>query len=100
MLKAFAVGAALAGALVTLSAAGAQAQALKGSDLLIHARIPPEKARAIALHVHPGAVTDQELAKAGAVYKYSFAIRDTSGAVYTVAVDAKSGQVLQNAKAG
>ena len=100
MMKSIVAAAALAatcGFAVASSAAIAPA-AFRGQELNSHAKLSIDQARTIALKTHPGVITDQELAKqpSGAGYQYAFNIKDHAGAAH-VAVDAKTGQVLENA---
>jgi uncharacterized membrane protein YkoI len=78
--------------------ASADVRLSKGQELLKHARVSPEQARATALKAHPGQVTDEALERApnGAGYLYSLTIKGPSG-VAQVAVDANTGKVLPNA---
>jgi uncharacterized membrane protein YkoI len=59
------------------------------------AKITMEEAKAIALKEKPGTITDQELEKEHGKLLYSFDIRDTSGKVFDVEIDAKTGKVLK-----
>lgn len=102
MLKSIVAAAALAatcGFSVASSAAIAPTT-FKGQELNSHAKLSIDQARTIALKAHPGVITDQELAKqpGGSGYRYAFNIKDNAGEAH-VAVDAKTGQVLENAAA-
>ena len=92
-----AVAAGLAAAALAGSAS-ADVQLSRGQELLKHARVSPEAARATALKAHPGQVTDEALERApnGAGYLYSLTIKGPSG-VAQVAVDANSGKIVPNA---
>ena len=89
---------------LTLSATGAIAARpahLDGSNLLPQAKITLAKARARALAVRPGTITDQELEKerGGTGLRYSFDITG-KGKKFEVGVDAKTGKVLENSTEG
>jgi uncharacterized membrane protein YkoI len=77
------------------------ATAAPDHQLAKQARITPARAQAVALAARPGVVKDQELEKeaGGSGLRYSFDI-DAKGRVYEVGVDAKTGQVLENAREG
>lgn len=89
-------------AAVGLLMATVPATAYTGQRLEKHAKISMDQARAIALKVFPGIVTDTELEheKGGSGLRYSFDIREHShedGTVWEeVGVDAKTGKVLEN----
>jgi uncharacterized membrane protein YkoI len=77
------------------------ALAYKGQELAGQATISIHQARQIALQAHPGKITDEELEReaGGTGLRYSFDIR--SGKItQEVGVDAKTGQILENAKEG
>ena len=65
------------------------------------ARVSIDEARAIAPKARPGKVTDQELEKeaGGSSLRYSFDIK-SQAKTFEVGVDAKSGEVLENAAEG
>jgi len=86
---------------VALLGAAAGAQAFTGQKYAKEARIDLEQARAIALKAHPGKIADQELEpeKGGSGLRYSFEI-GTGKARREVGVDAKSGELLENASEG
>ena len=88
------------GALVAISTGG-PALAYKGKNLVQHAKVSIEQARAIALKAHPGKITDEELERerGGSGYRYSFDIRD-GAKTFEIGVDAKTGDVLENAAEG
>ena len=83
---------------VLLSLAPAFAYTGKGSP---RTRKQISEARAIALKAHPGKITDEELEreKGGTGLRYSFDIK-SGGATQEVGVDARTGQVLENATEG
>jgi uncharacterized membrane protein YkoI len=77
------------------------AMAYTGQELAKNAKISIKQARAIALKVHPGEITDEELEKerGGSGLRYSFDIK--RGAItQEVGVDARTGRVLENKKEG
>jgi uncharacterized membrane protein YkoI len=59
------------------------------------AKITMDAAKAIALREKPGTITDQELEKEHGKLLYSFDVRDASGKVFDIEVDAKTGKVLK-----
>ena len=64
-------------------------------------KISIAEARSIALKAHPGKITDEELEReaGGSGLRYSFDIKSGSS-TQEVGVDAKTGDVLENAKEG
>lgn len=58
------------------------------------AKITMEEARAIALKRVPGTVVEEELEKEKGRLQYAFDIRDSSGKVWDVEIDAITGEVL------
>jgi len=72
-------------------------KAFKGRELAKRARISLPEARAIALKMHPGTVTDEELEaeRGGSGLRYSFDIKEARG-TFEVGVDAATGKVLEN----
>jgi uncharacterized membrane protein YkoI len=77
------------------------AMAYTGQELAKNAQISIKQARAIALKVNPGEITDEELEKerGGSGLRYSFDIK--RGAItQEVGVDARTGRVLENKKEG
>ena len=72
-----------------------------GRQYANQAHISLSQARAIALRARSGSVMDQELEKerGGSGFRYSFDIR-SRGTLYEVAVDAKTGRVLENGHEG
>jgi uncharacterized membrane protein YkoI len=77
------------------------ALAYKGEKLVKDAKVSIAEARAIALKVHPGKITDEELEResGGTGLRYSFDIKAGSS-TYEVGVDAGTGSVLEDAKEG
>ena len=77
------------------------ADTYRGHQLAGQARITLTRARAIALRARPGIVTDQQLDResGGSGLRYSFDIL-SSGKIYEVGVDAKTGKVLENGREG
>lgn len=59
------------------------------------AKITLEEARAIALKRVPGTVVEEELEKEKGRLQYAFDIRDSSGKIWDVEIDAVTGDVLQ-----
>jgi uncharacterized membrane protein YkoI len=92
---------ALATGIAGTALAAPAAQSLKGAELAGQARVKLAPARAAALRVRPGVITDQELEKeaGGSGLRYSFDIK-SHGKVYEVGVDARTGAVLENAAEG
>lgn len=87
-----------------LAASGATAATTKhfaGAELLPLAKVTLAQARAIAVHAHPGLITDQELEKerGGTGLRYSFDIKN-KGKTFEVGVDARTGKVLENKTEG
>lgn len=77
------------------------ALAYTGENLAKDAKFSIAEARAIALKVHPGKITDEELERepGGTGLRYSFDIK-SGGSTQEVGVDARTGRVLENAKEG
>ena len=77
------------------------ALAYTGEKLAKEAKISIAEARAIALKAHPGKITDEELEResGGTGLRYSFDIK-SGGSTQEVGVDARTGEVLENAKEG
>ncbi|HEY8009245.1 MAG TPA: PepSY domain-containing protein [Methylocella sp.] len=75
--------------------------AYTGEKLAKDAKISIAEARSIALKAHPGKITDEELEReaGGTGLRYSFDIKSGSS-TQEVGVDAKTGDVLENAKEG
>ncbi len=86
---------------LALSVAAVNAFAYTGQKLAGEAKISMEQARAIALKAYPGKITDEELEKekGGSGLRYSFDMRQGK-LTQEVGVDAKSGEVLENAPEG
>ncbi len=89
------------GALVLALLLACPALAYTGEKLAKDAKVSIAEARAIALKVHPGKITDEELEReaGGTGLRYSFDIKSGSS-TYEVGVDARTGRVLENAKEG
>ncbi len=77
------------------------ALAYTGEKLAKDAKISIAEARAIALKAHPGKITDEELEReaGGTGLRYSFDIK-IGGSTQEVGVDARTGDVLENATEG
>jgi uncharacterized membrane protein YkoI len=77
------------------------ANTLKGAKLAPMAQVTLQDARAISLKARPGTIVDQELEKeaGGSGLRYSFDVK-SGGTTYEVGVDAKTGEVLENAAEG
>ncbi|MDE2135946.1 MAG: PepSY domain-containing protein [Gammaproteobacteria bacterium] len=77
------------------------AMAYSGEELAKDAKIGIQSARDIALKVHPGKITDEELEKekGGSGLRYSFDIK-VGSKTYEVGVDAVTGKVLENKREG
>jgi uncharacterized membrane protein YkoI len=92
---------AVIGAAVALLISATPVFAFAGEDLSGEAKISMEAARAIALKVHPGKITDEELERerGGSGLRYSFDIR-RNGVTQEVGVDATTGAVLENDREG
>lgn len=86
---------------ITAMAFAVNASAYTGHEFAGETRVSMNEARAIALKAHPGKVTDEELEKekGGSGLRYSFDIRH-GNVTQEVGVDAKSGEVLENAPEG
>ena len=86
---------------LVLAAGAGNAFAYTGQKLAGEAKVSIEQARAIALKVHPGKITDEELEreKGGRGLRYSFDIRNGK-VTQEVGVDAKTGELLENAPEG
>lgn len=83
-----------------LAAAG-PAAAYTGQELASKAKVTIDQARAIALKVHPGRITDEELEReaGGSGLRYSFDVKAGS-VTQEVGVDAATGRVLENKAEG
>lgn len=86
---------------LVLTAAAANASAYTGQKFAGETKISMEQARTIALKAHPGKITDEELEqeKGGSGLRYSFDIKHGK-VTQEVGVDAKTGDVLENAPEG
>lgn len=84
-----------------LAVAATNAFAYTGQKFAGEAKISLEQARVIALKAHPGKITDEELEqeKGGTGLRYSFDIRHGK-VTQEVGVDARTGNVLENAPEG
>jgi uncharacterized membrane protein YkoI len=91
----------IAFAVASLLSGTVAAQAYTGQELANRAKISITEARAIALKVHPGKITDEELERerGGSGLRYSFDIKRGS-VTQEVGVDARTGRVLENKKEG
>ena len=88
--------------LAVISTAGVlSAHAYTGQKLAGSAKVSMSAARLIALKAHPGKITAEELEKekGGSGLRYSFDIRQGK-VTQEVGVDARTGQVLENAPEG
>lgn len=86
---------------LALTVATVSAFAYTGQKFATQAKVTMEQARATALKAHPGKITDEELEqeKGGSGLRYSFDIQNGK-VTQEVGVDAKTGQVLENAPEG
>lgn len=86
---------------IIAAAFAVNASAYTGQELAKEAKVSLEEARTIALKAHPGKITDEELEKekGGGGLRYSFDIRHGK-VTQEVGVDAKTGEVLENAPEG
>ncbi len=84
-----------------LTVAAANTFAYTGQKFAGEAKISMEQAREIALKAQPGKITDEELEqeKGGSGLRYSFDIKHDK-ITQEVGVDAKTGDVLENAPEG
>ena len=75
--------------------------AYTGEELVKYAKVTLAEARAIALKAFPGKITDEELEKekGGSGLRFSFDIKN-GGVTHEVAVDAKTGKLLENSVEG
>ena len=75
--------------------------AYAGEALAKNAKVSLSEARKIALQAHPGTIVDEELENegGGSGLRYSFDVKQ-GAKTYEVGVDAKTGQVLENAAEG
>ncbi len=87
--------------LITLSGYGYadSSYTLKGSQYLNEASLKLEQARAVAQKAYPGVIVEEALEHklGGSGLRYSFDIR-AHHMTHEVAVDAKTGQVLENVR--
>jgi len=84
-----------------LTVAAGNAFAYTGRQFEAESKISIKQAREIALKAHPGKVTDEELEQenGGSGLRYSFDIKHGK-VTQEVGVDAKTGNVLENAPEG
>ncbi len=77
----------------------AQASAFDGSQYAKEAKLSIEQARALAIKAYPGTIVEEELEHklGGSGLRYSFDIR-ANHVTHEVAVDAKTGDILQNTR--
>lgn len=88
--------------LVAVLACGStMAFAFKGQQYANEAKVTLEEARAVALKIVPGKITDEELEKerGGSGLRYSFDIK-TGAATHEVGIDAENAAVLENSIEG
>lgn len=81
---------------LVLTVAAVNAFAYTGQKLAAEAKISMEEARAIALKIHPGKITEEglEREKGGSGLRFSFDIRDGKVS-HEVSVDAKTGKIQE-----
>lgn len=86
---------------LALAVATTSSFAYTGQKFAAQANVTIEQARATALKAHPGKITDEELEqeKGGSGLRYSFDIQHGK-VTQEVGIDAKTGQVLENAPEG
>ena len=79
----------------------AAAMGYSGQELAKDAKVTMSEARAIALKVVSGKITDEELEKegGGSGLRYSFDI-EYQGATHEVGIDARTGKLLENSTEG
>ena len=84
-----------------LMASAANVFAYTGQQLAKEAKISLAQARVIALKAHPGKIIDEELEQedGGSGLRYSFDVRHGK-VTQEVGVDAKTGNLLENAPEG
>lgn len=66
-----------------------------GAELVKQAKITMEQARAIALARVPGTITEEDLEMERGKLQYAFDIKDASGKIFDVEIDAKTGAILK-----
>lgn len=91
----------LAVLVAVLAGGSTMAFAFKGQQYANEAKVTLEQARAVALKVVPGKITDEELEKerGGSGLRYSFDIK-TTAATHEVGIDAENAAVLENSIEG
>ncbi|HZC37266.1 MAG TPA: PepSY domain-containing protein [Sphingomicrobium sp.] len=90
-----------AASLGATAALAATAGHLDGANLLPLTKVSLTQARATAMAVRPGQITDQELERerGGTGLRYSFDIK-ANGKTFEVGVDGRTGKVLENKAEG
>lgn len=86
------------------SALGAAAMTIFGGAAIAAAKPPKAKismaqARAKALKLAPGKITDAEYEKEGGAWRYSFDIRQ-KGHIQEIGIDGQTGKVVENKSEG
>lgn len=86
---------------LVLTVAAGNALAYTGQKFEGESKVSIKQAREIALKAHPGKITDEELEQenGGSGLRYSFDIKHGK-VTQEVGVDAKTGEVLENAPEG
>ncbi len=89
---------------VMASLAGMAAMALLGSPAVAAEKAPKPKismsqARAAALKLAPGKITDSEYEKEGGGWRYSFDIQQ-NGHIQEIGIDGQTGKVVENKSEG
>ena len=67
-------------------------------ELVRQATITKEQARATALQKIPGTIQEEEIEKENGTIVWSFDIKDSSGKVFDVKIDAKTGAVFSSSE--
>lgn len=67
-------------------------------ELVRQATLTKEQARAIALQKVPGIVQEEEIEKENGMLVWSFDIKDSTGKIFDVKIDAKTGAVLSSSE--
>jgi uncharacterized membrane protein YkoI len=89
---------------VMLGFAGAAAMAVVGTSAVAAPKAPTPKismahARAIALKLAPGKITDSEYEKEGGGWRYSFDIQQKDH-IQEIGIDGQTGKVVENKSEG
>ena len=84
-----------AGLGLLLMAGAISAYAYEGEKLAKDAKVSIAEARAIALKMQPGKITEEELEKENGSLRYSFEI-EAGQTSHEVSIDAQTGKVLEN----